>query len=168
MNLHDVREQLDYHYWARDRLLDSVEPLSTEQFTRNLGNSFPSIRDTVVHLVSADWVWCSRWEGETPAAMLSPDAFADVPAIRDAWTDLERRVRLVVERLGEVGIQQPLDYRTMTGQPYAHVFWQMCQHMVNHGSYHRGQVTTMLRQIGASPAKSMDLIAFYRERQAPA
>jgi uncharacterized damage-inducible protein DinB len=42
----------------------------------------------------------------------------------------------------------------------------MLQHLVNHGSYHRGQVTTMLRQMGATPPKAMDLIAFYRERAA--
>ena len=43
-------------------------------------------------------------------------------------------------------------------------FWQMVLQVVNHASYHRGQVTTLLRQLGAPPAKSMDLIPFYRER----
>jgi uncharacterized damage-inducible protein DinB len=47
----------------------------------------------------------------------------------------------------------------------AQPFWQMLQHLVNHGSYHRGQVTTMLRQIGASPPKPMDMIAYYRLKQ---
>jgi uncharacterized damage-inducible protein DinB len=41
--------------------------------------------------------------------------------------------------------------------------WQMVQHVVNHGSYHRGQVTTMLRQLGSKPPKSLDMIAYYRE-----
>ena len=40
----------------------------------------------------------------------------------------------------------------------------MVQHVVNHGSYHRGQVTTMLRQLGAEPAKGMDMIAYYRAK----
>jgi uncharacterized damage-inducible protein DinB len=38
----------------------------------------------------------------------------------------------------------------------------MVQHVVNHASYHRGQITTMLRQLGAPPAKPMDMIAYYR------
>jgi uncharacterized damage-inducible protein DinB len=59
-----------------------------------------------------------------------------------------------------------LSYQHMNGQPDSSIFWHMLQHVVNHGSYHRGQVTTMLRQIGASPPKSMDLIAFYREAKA--
>jgi uncharacterized damage-inducible protein DinB len=44
-------------------------------------------------------------------------------------------------------------------------FWEMLQHVVNHGSYHRGQITTMLRQLGAKPPQYMDMIVFYRERQ---
>jgi uncharacterized damage-inducible protein DinB len=168
MNLSELHTLLDYHYWARDRLLDAVDHLSSEQFTKSLGNSFPSIRDTLVHLYSADWIWCSRWEGESPTAMLKAEDFSDVASIRAAWRAHERRVRSVLDRLGEAGIQQPLEYRGTNGQLQAHVFWQQCQHLVNHGSYHRGQVTTMLRQLGMTPAKSMDLIAFYRERQAHA
>lgn len=164
MNLQDLQTLLDYHYWARDRLLAAVGPLSPEEFARPLGSSFPSIRDTLVHLYSADWIWCSRWEGESPAAMLPSESFADVAAIRSAWTAHERRVRSVVERLGEDGIQRPLEYRTASGQAQAQPFWQQCQHVVNHSSYHRGQITTMLRQIGATPPTSMDLIAFHRER----
>jgi len=168
MNRTELHTLLDYHYWARDRLLDAAGRLSPEQFTGNLGSSFPSVRDTLVHLYSADWMWCSRWEGESPTAMLSPDGFADIDAIRAAWSEHERRVRSVVDKPGDAGIEQPLTYRTAAGQPQAQVFWQQCQHLVNHGSYHRGQVTTMLRQLGVAPPKSMDLIAFYRERQAPA
>jgi uncharacterized damage-inducible protein DinB len=168
MNLNELQTLLEYHYWARDRLLDAAERLSPEQFTRNLGNSFPSVRDTLVHLYSADWIWCSRWEGESPTAMLSAEKFSDVAAIRTAWTNQERRVRAVLETLGEAGILQVLEYRGVNGQPQAEVFWQQCQHVVNHGSYHRGQITTLLRQLGAEPPKSMDLIAFYRQRQAAA
>jgi len=47
----------------------------------------------------------------------------------------------------------------LNGQAGASPFWQMLQHVVNHGSYDRGQITTMLRQLGAAPPKSMDLVA---------
>ena len=61
-------------------------------------------------------------------------------------------------------IDRSFDYRSLAGKPGRSQFWQMVQHVVNHASYHRGQVTTMLRQLGAAPAQSLDLIAFYRER----
>jgi uncharacterized damage-inducible protein DinB len=98
--------------------------------------------------------------------MLSPDAFPDVATIRRTWNDHERRVRAVLDRLGEEGVKRPIEYRTTEGKQQAQPFWQLLQHLVNHGSYHRGQVTTMIRQLGEAPPKSMDLIAFYRERAA--
>ncbi|MBI4888514.1 MAG: DinB family protein [Acidobacteria bacterium] len=164
MNLPELRTLLDYHYWARDRLLAAVERLPAEQFTRDVGNSFPSIRDTLVHLYGADRIWCARWEGETPHSMPDPAGFPDVAAIGRAWTGHERRMRALLDRLGEDGVAKSIEYRTMDGTPQAQVFWQMLQHLVNHGSYHRGQVTTMMRQLGQAPPTAMDLIAFYRER----
>ena len=64
MNLGKWRILLDYHYWARDRLLEAVGRLSTQQYTQDLGNSFPSVRDTLVHIYSAEWAGNSRWQGK--------------------------------------------------------------------------------------------------------
>jgi uncharacterized damage-inducible protein DinB len=164
MNLANLRLLLDYHYWARDRLLDAAEPLTPDQFTRDMGNSFRSIRDTVAHIYAAEWAWHSRWLGHSPTALLPPDQFPDVAAVRRAWAELEAKVRALLDGLDEDGIQRVIEYKLINGQPGASVFWQMLQHVVNHASYHRGQVTTLLRQLGAKPPKSMDLIAFYRER----
>jgi uncharacterized damage-inducible protein DinB len=168
MDLQELRTLVDYHYWARDRLLDAVDGLSPDQLNEDLGNSFPSIRDTLVHLYGADRIWCDRWDGEPPRGMPDPAGFPDVLSLRRAWADQEGKIRAVLERLGERGVDQPIEYKTMTGQAQAQPFWQMLQHLVNHGSYHRGQITTMLRQLEQSPPASMDLIAFYRERNAAA
>lgn len=153
---------LDYHYWARDRLLDAVEPLTPEQFTKDLGNSFKSIRDTIAHVHAAEWAWYSRWQGQSPTALLPHDRFADVTVIRKAWADLERDVRAFVAGGGEDGVNRVIEYKLLNGSAGASPLWQMLQHVVNHASYHRGQVTTMLRQLGAEPGKPMDLIAYYR------
>ena len=163
MTYQDLQTLVDYHYWARDRLLEAVEPLSLEQFTRELGNSFPSIRDTVAHLYGADWIWCARWDGESPDALPDAAQFATLADVRLAWSEHERQVRTALARYGEGGIDRLVEYRR-NGQQQAQPFWQTLQHLVNHGSYHRGQVTTMLRQLGAAPPKSLDLIEFYRER----
>jgi uncharacterized damage-inducible protein DinB len=164
MNLADLQTLLDYHYWARDRALDAAATLTPEQFTRDLGSSFKSVRDTLAHLYSAEWAWYQRWHGTSPTAMLPFDRFPDVASIRTAWADHEANVRAFVNGLDEAGIGKVFEFRLLSGQEASAVFWQMLQHMVNHASYHRGQVTTMLRQLGAQPAKSMDMIAFYRQR----
>jgi uncharacterized damage-inducible protein DinB len=163
MNPDDLRRLLDYHYWARDRVLDAVAPLSPDLFTRDMGNSFRSIRDTLVHAYSAECIWYSRWNGESPSAMLSPEAFPDVTSLRQAWLEHERKVRALFAPLDNAGIARVIEYRAMSGQVSASVLWHMLQHVVNHATYHRGQVTTMIRQLGAVPPKSMDLITFYRE-----
>jgi len=159
----DLRTLLDFHYWARDRMLDAIEPLTPEQWTQDLGNSFRSVRDTVAHIYSAEWVWYERWRGNAPAALLSADQFPDVAAIRRAWTEHEQSVRALVDEFGEDGVARVIPYTLFSGVASASPFWQMLQHVVNHASYHRGQVTTMLRQLGAAPAKSCDMITFYRE-----
>jgi uncharacterized damage-inducible protein DinB len=166
MTLDNLRLLLDYNYWARNRLLDAVAPLGAEQFTRDLGNSFKSVRDTLAHVYFAERVWYMRWHGESPAGMPSADSFTDLASIQRAWADHEAKMRAFVDAMTPSDVDRVIEYRLMNGEPGASPLWQMLQHLINHGSYHRGQVTTMLRQLGAAPPKSMDLITFYRERTA--
>lgn len=164
MTLADLRTLVDYHYWARDRVLNAAATLTPEQFTKDLGSSFKSVRDTLAHLYAAEFAWYSRWQGESPTSLTPADQFPDVDTLRARWSDLEQRVRAHLESLGENGIGNVIEYKLLNGTPGASAFWQMLQHIVNHASYHRGQVTTMIRQLGGTPAKSLDMIAFYRER----
>jgi uncharacterized damage-inducible protein DinB len=165
MTVDDVRTLLDYHYWARDRMLAALDPLTAEQYTRDLGSSFPSIRDTAVHTYAAEWAWCSRWQGESPTALIKAETIPDPAALRQKWQALEEQVRAFQERMGEQGLHRVIEYKLLSGDAGASPFSQMVQHVVNHASYHRGQITTMLRQIGAAPGKPMDLIAFYRTKR---
>lgn len=164
MTSDDLRTLFDYHYWARDRLLDAIDPLTPEQFHRDLGSSFHSVRDTVAHTYAAEWAWYQRWQGQSPTALLSPDLVPDAVAVRRLWTEHETKMRTYLGGLGADGINRVIDYTLLNGTVGSSPVWQMAQHIVNHASYHRGQVTTMLRQLGVEPAKSMDLIAFYRTR----
>ena len=163
----DLTTLVDFNYWARDRVLAAVEPLPPDQFTRDLGSSFKSIRDTLVHTYSAEWVWFSRWQGQSPTSPIPFDRFGDVASLAAAWRDLERDLRAFVAeqtaRRGEA-LERVHDYRLMNGTPGRSPFWQMVQHVVNHGSYHRGQVVTMLRQLGAA-AMATDMIVYYRASQ---
>jgi uncharacterized damage-inducible protein DinB len=163
MQLDELETLIEYHYWARDRLLAAVATLPPEQFTEDRGNSFPSVRDTLAHLIGAEWVWCARWMGESPQFPPSTE-YQELTDIRRAWVEQERKIRAVLQRLGPEDVSKLVEYTGFSGHCQSQPFWQMLQHLVNHGSYHRGQVTTMLRQLGAAPPKSLDLIAFYRER----
>ncbi len=168
MNVRDLQTLVDYHYWARDRLLAALEPLTPEQYTRDLGSSFKSIRDTATHTYAAEWAWHERWQGRSPEALIAADRFADLAALRAAWSDGERAIRGFVDRLGDADVDRVIEYKLLSGAAGASPIGHMVQHVVNHASYHRGQITTMLRQIGAAPAKSMDLIAYYRVKASEA
>ena len=119
---------LDFHYWARDRLLNAVDRLTPEQFRRDLGSSFGSVRDTLVHLVSAEWAWCSRWQGEPPTGHLTAADFETASDVRARWSKEEARVRACVERLGPEGLNRVLEYATFGGAPMRSVFWHTLQH----------------------------------------
>jgi uncharacterized damage-inducible protein DinB len=162
----EVQTLIDYNYWARDRLLEAVDPLTPEQFTRDLGSSFRSVRDTLAHLHAAEWIWYRRWAGESPSALPPADRFPDAASVGAAWRVMEAQIRAYFTPLDNGALERVIEYTSTAGVPGASVLWQMLQHVVNHATYHRGQVTTMLRQMGAAPPKSMDLIAFYRERSA--
>jgi uncharacterized damage-inducible protein DinB len=140
---------VDYHYWARDRLFEALNPLTSDQFTRDLSSSFPSVRDTLVHLYVADWGWYLLWQGQSLTDPPAADSFPDLESVRGAWQEQESKVRGFVKNLAEDDVGG---------------FWQRLLHLVNHASYHRGQVTTMLRQLGAEAPKSQDMIIFHRER----
>ena len=90
--------------------------------------------------------------------------FPDVASLRRTWNDLEVNVRAFFSSRDENGIHEVIGYTLFSGHSGSSVLWQMAQHVVNHATYHRGQVVTMLRQLGANPPKPMDLIAFYRLR----
>jgi len=166
MTHQDLTTLLDFHYWARDRVLAAAAELTPEQFTRNLGSSFPSVRDTLVHVYSSEWAWYQRWHGTSPSAMLDPVDYPDVTRLRTEWSGHDARMRAYLASLDDAGVRQVIEYRALQGQPNRSAIWEMFHHVVNHGTYHRGQVQTMLRQLGASPARSLDLIVFYRERNA--
>lgn len=168
MTYDDLRLLMDYNYWARDRLLDAVSTITLEQFIRPMGNSFNSVRDTVAHICAAERIWITRLQGEKPQGIQKPDRLPDIDAARKEWAELEGAMREQLARLGPEAVERTIEYQDLRGNDQSDVLWQVLQHVVNHGTYHRGQITTMLRQLDAAPPKSMDMIVFHRERKAKA
>lgn len=162
MNLDLLHELLAYHYWANHQMLQAVAALSAEEYSRDLRSSFPSIQATLAHMMSAEAIWLGRWLGEP----LPRVAVAEIPtpaAARARWSPLEERLRRFVATLSQADLDRVQRMQTSAGATYEHSLGQMLHQVLNHGTYHRGQLVTMLRQVGAE-APSTDLIRFYRER----
>lgn len=168
MHVHYIQLLYEFNSWANHRILDACAALTPEQFTKDLGSSFPSVRDTLAHIYGAEWIWLERWNGRTPTGGLPAAAdFPDLASLRARWVEHERELNAFVSALTNDKLNAELETRTLDGTRYAQPLWQMMQHVVNHGSYHRGQVTAFLRQLGHK-AVATDLIRFYRERSAAA
>jgi uncharacterized damage-inducible protein DinB len=162
MNLAYLKLLLDYHYWARDRMLAAVAALSHQQYARNLGNSFPSVRATANHVYLAEWIWFSRWKGESPAGFPSQDELPDLSTLRTTWAAHEAELRAFLHAMTDADVASVFACTLLNGTAGTSPFWEMFVHLINHSTYHRGQVTTMLRQLGAKPPESTDMIAFFR------
>ena len=144
-------------------MLAAVERLTLEQYARPMGSSFSSMRDTLNHIYLAEWIWSHRWNGESPTAFPAEE-IPDLATLRAKWSEMEGKVRAYFDAASESGLDRIIEYRLMSGTPSAAPLWQMVAHVVNHATYHRGQVTTLLRQLGAVPAKSTDMITYFREQ----
>jgi uncharacterized damage-inducible protein DinB len=158
MNKDDIQLLYEYDRWANNRVLQAASALSAEQFTRDLGGSFRSVRDTLVHIISGEWGWLAFWKetSHSPTfltdlrnrrnALFNPDAFPNVAAVRLKWAEVEKEQIEFVNRLTDDALDKMLPART-TEVRLAHLM----QHLANHSTYHRGQVALMMRQLDAEP-----------------
>lgn len=166
MDVADFRTLYDYNSWANHRILEACAPLSNEEFTRHNGSSFPSIRDTLAHICGAEWIWLERWNGRAPTSGIpAATDYPDFETLKRRWTEVDSDLLGYVASLRPDDVNRIVQGKSLAGVPFSQPLTQCLQHLANHSTYHRGQVTTMLRQLGAKPATT-DLIVFYRERAA--
>jgi uncharacterized damage-inducible protein DinB len=159
MNASTVRLLAGYTRWADLRMFDAVGKLTLEQWLRDLGSSLKSVRDTVVHLVSAQAVWYGRWTGKPLPSMFDPAGYPDLASIRARSESLWAELGPFLESKSDADFAADVRYLNFKGEAFAYPLGALALHLVNHSTYHRGQVTTLLRQLGAQPA-STDLVIF--------
>lgn len=160
--LETIRLLYDYTRWADGKMLDAASKLSPEQWTKDMGSSLKSPRDTVVHIASAQWIWISRWKGELPKAMWTAADYPTQDSVQERWEPLKAQLASFVAEQTEESLKKPLSYKNLKGDPFTYPLGHLMLHATNHSTYHRGQVTTLMRQLGAQPV-STDLVLYYLE-----
>ena len=151
-----------YNDWANDRVFRAAQSLSPELLSRDLGNSFASLLDTFVHLVGAEWIWLERWHGRWPPTLPKTSEFRDLEGTRERAIQVRSAREKWLSSLHEEDLRKDLRYLNLRGEFYSYPLWQQLAHVANHSTYHRGQVTTLLRQLGAL-AVSTDFLLYYDE-----
>jgi len=168
MDLNDFRLLYDFNTWANRLTLEACTALSPDQFLRGLGSSFSSVRDTLAHIYGAEWIWHERFLGRVPAGGLpKAEDFPDFASIRGQLTEMDATLVDYVAALKPEELARTVEFKTMTSGVISAPLAHFLQHLANHGTYHRGQVATMLRQLGTK-ANGTDLLRFYRDRAAQA
>jgi uncharacterized damage-inducible protein DinB len=161
----EMRSLFDFNEWANARTFEAVGALTPEQLTHENGSSFPSILLTAAHIVGAEWIWLERWldraTGDFPAWVLQPD-LADLQA-RLRVVEAERAQYLAA--LPEGGATSTVAFKLRNGTNDRQPVAVMVRHVVNHSTYHRGQIAAFIRQFGVTPP-STDYITFARARRA--
>ena len=151
--------QFNYSQWASHKLLTYALTLPDEDAVCHIGNSHGGILKTFQHIYYGDRVWLSRLND-------APQQFED-PAPGPTLVDLDREWWALLARFEEVAGQSDptgvLRYKNLKGEPYERPIWQILLHVVNHGTYHRGQIASMMKQLGHQPP-STDLIYYYLQQ----
>jgi uncharacterized damage-inducible protein DinB len=162
MTVAEARELFAYNKWANDQMLASLGSLTSEQLSRDLACSFSSILGTAGHIAAAEWIWLSRWKGSNPTAMPDWAATPVFDAVTRKFAELEAERTEYLATIAEADLDRPLVFRLLSGAEDAQRLRSQFQHVVNHGTYHRGQIAGMIRQVGGK-AVSTDIIYWLRE-----
>ncbi len=160
MNKDDIQLLYKYNRWANAQVLSAASRLTEEQFTKDLLSGHRSVRGTLTHILAAERGYLMRWKGISPRASFDPMNFPNLNSLRMKWAEVEREQMDFVNGVTDESLESVVAYVNTKGEEWRYPLWQMMQHVVNHSSYHRGQVATLLRQLGAEPAPTDFLIFF--------
>jgi len=155
---------IEYHLWAHKRVMQQLADLSVDEWNRNTGGSFASLRALYQHLLESDYRWLQRWKG-LPFADIPPHFVVEgYGSLEKLWLpQLEEMQTLVKEFVG-TDAARPVHFVTGKGLHVTQPWWQTLYQVVNHGTYHRGQVTNALRMLDRQPV-STDMFLFFKEKE---
>lgn len=153
---------IDYHVWAHKKVLQQLPDLTAEDWNKQLGGSFPTMKALYQHIIEADYRWLQRWKG-VPFAEIPEGMRADgYESLQTLWLPLlEEQISEAKRRLA-ADAEEPVHFITGKGLHVTQPFWQTLYQVVNHGTYHRGQVVNMLRMLDRQ-AVGTDIFLFFRE-----
>ena len=163
MHVDDLIELFDYGYWANGRLFEVMARLTPEEFTRTVGGSYGSIRNTLVHALSAEWGWLDRCGGPPRGPKLDPVQYATLSSVTVTWAWVEGHMRDFLARLRDEDLAREVRFSLGGSAEQGMLVGQLLRHAAVHGVHHRGQVSLLLRMLGHAPG-NVDMLMYYGER----
>lgn len=162
MNKQDIQLLYQYNSWSNKRILDAAVNVTEEQFLAPASYPHGGLRGTLTHVLFAESIWRTRWQGESPIKRIKPEDFPTFESLRARWMEDEKLLMAFVENLTDEKLNSTFNYKTTTGDPHQRILWQAMTHVVNHGTQHRSEAAAMLTELGHSPG-DIDLMLFIHE-----
>jgi len=153
-DLSTLRNFFAFTRWANRMIVESAAPLTPEEYARPIGGSFGSVKGTLTHLYGADWVWRERFHGRSPRALPAGEESMTLEELARKWRDVEAAQDAFLATLTQDRLEEPLSYVAFSGDHFTRRLGDVLLHLANHGTYHRGQVATLLRQLGHKAAST--------------
>jgi uncharacterized damage-inducible protein DinB len=164
MTVTDLTTLFDYGYWANGKLFEVMSRLTPEQFTQTVDGSHGSVRNTMVHVLSAEWGWLERCGGPQRGAPLNPVDYPTVESLAAAWIKVEQLAREFLSTLRDEDLARNVDFTIGGTRQLSMPVGELLQHAANHGVHHRGQVSLLLRLFGFEP-ENFDILLYYDARK---
>ena len=163
MTVKDLETLYDYGYWADRKLFEVISRIPPEQFTQSVGGALGSIRNTLVHIMSAEWGWLERCGGPKRGPKLNANDYPTVESVRETWNNIEQYTRKFLSELTDDDIGRNAEYLNDKGEKREMPLGELMQHAANHGTHHRGQVAMILRLLDHTPG-NFDILFYYAEK----
>jgi uncharacterized damage-inducible protein DinB len=155
----------DYNIWANNIAMDWLSQINEEQWKQAIISSFSSIEQTAIHIAGAEKIWIDRWTNVQNPVFLTAEFKGTKNDLIAIWKKSSADLKSFIEKYPEENYSQQLTFKRLSGEEYKMEFSQTFAHIINHSTFHRGQLVTMLRQTGFTKVTSTDLITFYRAIQ---
>lgn len=150
-----------YNLWAAQKAIASLATITPEQWEKDLGGSFKSLADTTLHLVSAEKLTCERLQGAAAQPFLATVFVGSKAEVLSLWETYAAKLAEIVADFSHESPHAILEFNTLKGMPMAMERYKLVTHVVNHSTYHRGQIVNYLRQLGLADLESTDMFNFY-------
>jgi len=156
-------ELAEYNIWANNILLGWLDKITDELWSQHVISSFNSIGETVLHITSAETVWIERLQKAEAPVWLQSDFKGTRDELIGIWRKSSAGLKKFLENFEDSAMMEKLVFKRLNGDRYEMPHYQVFAHVFNHSTYHRGQLVTMLRQVGFTAVGSTDMLGFYRK-----
>src|SRR5215216_755074 len=144
MRVSDLERLYDYSYWANEKLFGVISELTPEQFTKPVAGSYQSVRNTLVHVLSAEWGWLDRCGGPARGEKLKAENYPTFESLIETWVRVERHLREFLSSLDDSDLERDIEF-SLGGPKVSIPLGDLMHHGVVHAAHHRGQVALLLR-----------------------